>query len=334
MSNQYSGHGSKDIVVEKMSSEELQFIASLPEIANTSTSDEEFISRCQTRLVRTFGYKQLATWHKGTDRLITLSGFQSNYPTTRELLNTWLDQNMNRIDESLQTDKVIMYSDSEYNYALIPHRKRHSVFGISMLKKSLSEKILESEIKLIQIYGNQYAVVFENSKLQEGSTVDALTKLFNAKFFHNRIVSELLIAEQTESPLSLLLFDIDHFKKFNDTYGHTTGDLVLNQVAGVVKKVCRSSDIVCRYGGEEFAVILIDTDTTGAKIVAEKIRKAVETYILDPQRAEIKVTISIGIATFPEHASDKDSLINHTDQALYSAKKSGRNCSKTYSDKN
>jgi diguanylate cyclase (GGDEF)-like protein len=319
--------------INRFDSADIQFIAALPEMANTSSSAEEFISRSQTRLIRSLGFNQIATWHLAGNMELLLSGAQAKHRTTKDEIQNWISENKTLVDECLQNESVQYFSKENSNFILVPHRKRNTLFGMSLVEKSNSEKFTDSEIRLLQIYGHQFAVSFENAKLQEGSTHDNLTKLYNAKFFHNRITSELLIADQTESPLSLLLFDIDHFKKFNDTYGHATGDLVLEKVASTVQKVCRGSDIVCRYGGEEFAIILVDTNSPGGKIVAEKIRNAVESLILDPTRPEIKVTISVGVAAFPNHASNKDSLINCADEAMYDCKKAGRNCSQIYSKK-
>ncbi len=129
------------------------------------------------------------------------------------------------------------------------------------------------------------------------------------------------------------MFDIDHFKKFNDTYGHQQGDIVLMEVAKLIKQTIRETvDIPARYGGEEFTIILPETDAAGAHLVAERLRKTVEAYDFPGQEQSLKVTISLGVATFPDHASVKSVLIKKADQALYACKDNGRNCSLIYND--
>lgn len=132
--------------------------------------------------------------------------------------------------------------------------------------------------------------------------------------------------------VSFLLFDIDHFKKINDTFGHATGDVVLQNVAEVLRENLRVGDIVARWGGEEFVAILLGAHEKEAKNKAEEIRKKVEAMTFEDPK-DLKVTISIGIAEFEEGKSFED-MVNHADEALYKAKNSGRNCVITYSELN
>ncbi len=129
------------------------------------------------------------------------------------------------------------------------------------------------------------------------------------------------------SEFVLILFDIDHFKKFNDTYEHQTGDLVLSHTARILKGALRSVDLAARYGGEEFAVILPESDVASGLALAERIRQAVEAFDFPGQGQALKVTISLGIAGYPTHAEEKMDLIRKADVALYQSKKRGRNTS-------
>jgi diguanylate cyclase (GGDEF)-like protein len=124
---------------------------------------------------------------------------------------------------------------------------------------------------------------------------------------------------------SLLMLDIDHFKNCNDRYGHLVGDAVLKEVAKGIKDSVRLIDLVGRYGGEEFLIVLIETDKKQGEIVAERIRKFIEDKSIKVYDEELKVTVSIGISTFPFDSKEVKSLINKADKALYSAKESGRN---------
>lgn len=159
-----------------------------------------------------------------------------------------------------------------------------------------------------------------NRQLSEMATTDALTGLNNRRMFDHSLQLELAIVERRETPLSLLVLDVDHFKRINDTHGHEVGDTVLVAIAQVLSGCARVIDIVARVGGEEFAVILPNTDTPGALEVAERMRTAVAqaTWLAQP------ATISIGVATL-QPAEDASSLYARADAALYAAKAAGRN---------
>jgi len=122
------------------------------------------------------------------------------------------------------------------------------------------------------------------------------------------------------------MIDIDHFKRFNDTYGHQAGDEVLKQVARVIRRNVRAVDIAARYGGEEFVVIFPETDADKAMIAAEKIRRQVEELEVPYENRMLRVTVSLGVSAFPRHAGVKEALIKSADAALYVSKRAGRNC--------
>jgi diguanylate cyclase (GGDEF)-like protein len=155
---------------------------------------------------------------------------------------------------------------------------------------------------------------------------DGLTGLYNHRYFHEKLSQDFLRAKRYHEYLSCILFDIDHFKKFNDTYGHQTGDVVLKALASVIERSTRESDVAARYGGEEFAIVLYHTDRRAAYEAAERLRQAVESNEVEDNGNVLRVTISLGIATFPhEKIHDSKELIEYADQALYKAKENGRN---------
>lgn len=166
-----------------------------------------------------------------------------------------------------------------------------------------------------------------NNRLNSLVYIDALTDLYNHRYFHESLNNELLRAQRYNSVISLIIFDIDHFKKVNDSYGHPAGDKVLSNIATTIKNTVRPSDIVARYGGEEFAVILPETDFTGVKVFAARLRRCVEGVTTQAGNHQIKVTISVGGTTFypDKHICDKNLLFKIADQALYMAKETGRN---------
>jgi diguanylate cyclase (GGDEF)-like protein/PAS domain S-box-containing protein len=163
-------------------------------------------------------------------------------------------------------------------------------------------------------------------KLRDQSLRDPLTGLFNRRFFEESLDRELRRATRKKSSLALLFIDIDHFKKFNDSFGHDAGDMVLQEVAEVFREHFRSEDVVCRFGGEEFAVLLPDSGSTDAYRRAEELRAKVESRRLEFRgRSLDRVTISIGIADVPEHAATPEELLRAADQSLYFSKRTGRN---------
>jgi diguanylate cyclase (GGDEF)-like protein len=170
------------------------------------------------------------------------------------------------------------------------------------------------------------AVQEQNRQLKEMANRDGLTGLYNHRYFHEQLSQDFLRAKRYHESLACILLDIDYFKKFNDTYGHQTGDVVLRALANVIQKATRESDLAARYGGEEFAVILYHTDGSAAFEAAERLREMVESNEVKDNGNALRVTISVGIATFPnEKIQDAKDLIEFADQALYKAKDNGRN---------
>ena len=158
------------------------------------------------------------------------------------------------------------------------------------------------------------------------ATIDGLTELYNHRYFQETLKSQIEISKRYGQPFSLIIVDIDFFKKFNDSYGHQAGDAVLKQVAQTLKKNSRTTDFVCRYGGEEMSIILPNTTAEEALFSANRMNKAVAEKDFHLNATETgKVTISVGVATFPENAETAQELIEHADKGLYYAKEHGRN---------
>ncbi len=166
-----------------------------------------------------------------------------------------------------------------------------------------------------------------NEKLRQLALKDGLTGLYNHRYFQEALDRELSRAKRYGHPLSLIMIDIDHFKRFNDTYGHQQGDTVLKRISQIISSSLRDSDIAARYGGEEFAVILPQTDLKGATACAERLRQRVETERIELNGKPVQVTISLGVSsTCPSrNCITKGQFIEITDRALYHSKKNGRN---------
>jgi diguanylate cyclase (GGDEF)-like protein len=188
------------------------------------------------------------------------------------------------------------------------------------------ETFTEDDVPLIVSLANQAATSIENARLYELATVDGLTKLYIRRHFEQRLHEELRRAERYGTVLSLMMMDIDHFKKFNDTYGHQTGDEVIKLVARTIKQSVREEDIAARYGGEEMLVLMPETDVEGAHRMAERVREAIlDVDLPGPNGETLHVAVSVGVATWPLHAHDAESLIEVADKALYQSKQAGRN---------
>ena len=185
------------------------------------------------------------------------------------------------------------------------------------------------ELRMLEVIAIQAAQAVLRAQLFEAmekmATTDGLTGLFNHRTFQGRFDEQLATARRYSRKLSFILTDIDHFKSVNDTYGHPMGDQVLKGVARILKEQARDTDIVARYGGEEFAIIMPETDVKGAHIIAERIRERIEKEVFQTDQGPLKVTLSLGIATFPDVAAEKHQLIDLADQCLYFAKRHGRN---------
>jgi two-component system cell cycle response regulator len=201
--------------------------------------------------------------------------------------------------------------------------------GTVVLAARAPRRFTKDKRELLGVIANQVAVSAKNAEMyramEEMATTDGLTGLVNHRTFQERFADLLSRAERHGQPLSLLLTDIDHFKKVNDTYGHPVGDQVLRAVAALCRAQVRKIDIAARYGGEEFAVVLDGTTRDGALLLAERIRKEVSAQQFTSDKGPFSCTLSLGVASFPEDGREPKVLIAHADQALYHAKHNGRN---------
>jgi diguanylate cyclase (GGDEF)-like protein len=203
--------------------------------------------------------------------------------------------------------------------------------GALCLVSETPEPLSPYQVELLQVLAQLLSAALQRALLQERlrllASTDGLTGLLNHRHFQERFQEELKRLRRYPSGLCLLLMDIDHFKKVNDTYGHPVGDMVLRGVAGVLRGVLRETDVPARYGGEEFAALLLDSTKEEGLAVAERLRKAIEksSFHLQGRRQPLKVTVSIGLASWPQDGPSREALIRAADAALYRAKREGRN---------
>ena len=203
------------------------------------------------------------------------------------------------------------------------------LFGLIRTAEESEARYEELELRMLSLQRENLDLVVKNRRLSEVSSRDALTGLYNRWFVVEKIDSEMNRALRHGSPMSLLMLDVDHFKRVNDTWGHPAGDQVLQGIGKLLRESCRVYDVPGRYGGEEFCIVLPETQLGGTTIVAERIRRRLESTELPCGDTSIVVTASIGIASFDAPGAGEmltpSDLIERADRALYSAKTRGRN---------
>ena len=214
--------------------------------------------------------------------------------------------------------------------AIVPIMRRGRVLGALVLESDEvnyfgSEAPYQLSV-LLAVAAGSLELAWSYGEVDRRSRTDALTGLFNRAHFGEQLQEKLDSADRYNQPVSLVMVDIDHFKRVNDTYGHEAGDAVLRRVAGLIQEEVRSTDVCVRYGGEEIALLLAQTPQSAAKELAERLRDRIASTVAFHKGATIPVTASFGVATYPESVRVRDQLFPQADAALYRAKAEGRNC--------
>ncbi len=245
------------------------------------------------------------------------------------------------IDEILRKANVEVAQAAEYfglkidGTASIPELLQEANIKLSLLNMSyeqMNRELVQAKLTLEKLTGE----LEEKNRYLEGiANLDGLTEIYNHRYFQEFLDKEISRSQRRETELSLVLADIDYFKKFNDFHGHQAGDHVLREVAALCGSLIREYDLLARYGGEEFVFVLPETDPQEALVVAEKIRAAIEQQHFEYQGEDCRVTMSFGVAGFlqADKSINKTELIERADKALYSAKKKGRNRVEEYVEK-
>lgn len=211
----------------------------------------------------------------------------------------------------------------------IGDKEKHLIIETCCLElKDKEEKVIQILIKdQTELVELQRSLEEKNKELSLISITDKLTDLYNRRYFDDTLEKEIGRTQRSGSSMSLIIFDVDKFKVFNDTNGHSAGDSLLTELAKVIKGNIRGSDVACRYGGEEFTIICPDTTPEQAYILAERIRYAVKNHpFLHREKQPFGfVSVSIGIANYPGHTTNSKKLLEMADSALYLSKENGRN---------
>lgn len=238
---------------------------------------------------------------------------------------------INNLPENRRFKPTEGIDDDVYSLICAPFKGRGQVIGLINTYRLGGEVFNESSYELLMSTANQIGMALENARLFEKAKIlaitDGMTSLYNYRYFTERLNEEFERAKRYKRDISLIMADMDYFKKYNDAHGHPKGDMLLKDFSEILKKVFRDSDIIARYGGEEFVIILIETAVDVAVEVAEKLRIAVESsnfYGRETQPGG-RVTISLGVASYTDEIKSADDLVKIADNALYRAKEEGRN---------
>ncbi|MBI9104158.1 MAG: sensor domain-containing diguanylate cyclase [Spirochaetales bacterium] len=241
-----------------------------------------------------------------------------------------------RVCKSVFTFGNIIYLSQKIHSHLFPfkvigsHSSSFEFMQQSCNISPLKDEDGKIEFLVISIQDVTESVVIER-RLRNLNSTDGLTGAYNRRYFEARIKEEFFRLKRYELTLSLLMFDIDNFKKINDTYGHQFGDYVLKKISMEILELIRDVDILIRFGGDEFICFLPETNIMGAYTLGERIRKTIEKTCFSDDDKEASVSISIGTAEVLKSMTEPEQLIEAADQALYTAKNAGRNCTKKYS---
>lgn len=256
------------------------------------------------------------------------------YEITKEICKTFDEGTIfnsfrEQVDKHIHM-KECLWLKGEADLARYPH---HLTVPLYINKNPVgwlvADDIEESKKETFQILSQQFflgvrrALLYQ--KLQELAITDALTGVFTRRHYLERLKEEIEYSSRFNYQFAVLMLDVDHFKEYNDHYGHLVGDALLREISKIIKDSLRQIDLVGRYGGEEFSIILTQTERGGAHYAAERIRQSIEEKTVCVYDEELKLTVSIGMAFFPDDARDPAALIEKADIALYEAKTSGRN---------
>jgi diguanylate cyclase (GGDEF)-like protein len=228
-------------------------------------------------------------------------------------------------------EKLIIGGDRSKRLLELPLISHGKVLGLLQIEPQQNQEIGEKDRKNFTILANSTAIAIDNAllhmKMQELTVIDELTGLYNYRYFRLKLTDEIRRADRYHQPLSILMIDVDHFKKINDSQGHQTGNIILQEIVSIIKHSVRDVDIVSRYGGEEFMVLLPQTAIKHALSIAERMRAYVEkSFFTNSQgQRDIRATVSIGAVIYPDGVASAEQLLIKVDQAMYQAKNSGRN---------
>ena len=257
---------------------------------------------------------------------------QMSIPRPEGLTRTVATQKQVMIVEDMHTHPLFIRAPKPRTGSIIgiPLKFNDTIVGVMNLSKTTRGGFSASELRLLGLLADQAAVAISNASLHQTVSrqaySDMVTGLPNRRALDERLEEEVIKARRTGNTFAVIMLDVDGFKAVNDTHGHLSGSRMLVEVARVLRSCVRDDDVLVRYGGDEYVVLLVGIDSGGGLKVAERIRRAVEDHrFLSREGARVRVTASIGLASYPEHAQDKSEILDLADRAMYRGKRSSRN---------
>jgi diguanylate cyclase (GGDEF)-like protein len=226
-------------------------------------------------------------------------------------------------------DPVVLEQEGLHSLTSVPIMAKDNIMGVMCVGSYNHRDFIERDVRLLVTIANQIGMAIDNAQLYEKtveiSFVDELTGLYNRRYLMEQIERDFTRASRQRSPLSLMMIDMDGLKAINDRYGHNEGSGFLKQLGKIIKTNTRASDVAARLGGDEFVLLAPETDVEEAREVGERLLSETRQYRKQIEGWEVGLSISIGIATYPTHASDVEDILKKADEALYEAKRAGKN---------
>ncbi|RJP26661.1 MAG: diguanylate cyclase [Actinobacteria bacterium] len=342
---------SEDYVIDKITDlldRKLYETTILNDIASLSGSLQDFpetVNSVFEILEKLFNYNEGSLLFLAEQELY----LYANHSCSRETLEELAEETMRtaigyawQVSDASLIERVILNEDRvdgtspekqpKPAYVHIPLTAHKTVIGVLVVSGPPTPAFRRDAPVILNLVSNELTMILDNARLYEGAKrmaiTDGLTKIYNHRFFQELFEKEFKRASRYNTTFSLIMLDIDLFKRLNDTYGHLYGDEILKDMASLVKGCLRTMDILARYGGEEFAILLPETDLEDAVLTADRIRMAVENHDFPPSKGKaVGVTVSQGVTSFPSSGIEKRSdIVAKADAALYEAKEAGRNC--------
>jgi len=312
---------------------------------STSVEIKEIVEAAGNNLPNLFDFSSFGVFWK-EDLLLFLFEEESCPPSfSQEVVKNMINVFSILGEESVDANRITLRVDKRElrakqrmvspkatlkSHLTLPLAVEGEILGCLSLNSDEPNAFDAQDLQFLSVIGYQMAASLKHfqrfSSVKNMATYDTLTGLYNRRYFEERLGVEAEKSFYSGVPLSLVMVDIDHFKKVNDTFGHTEGDQILCKISSLLKNSVRRKDTVARYGGEEFMLILPEAGLEQSFVIAERIRQSVEKTLFEVERAQVNLTLSMGISNFPSHrVKSKEELIKMADQALYDAKRGGRN---------
>jgi diguanylate cyclase (GGDEF)-like protein len=312
---------------------------------STSVEIQEIVESAGTNLPNLFDFSSFGVFWK-EELLLFLYQEESCPPSfTQAVVNNMIKVISVLGEESVDADRIVLHTEKRRlrpkqmimdpkaalkSYLTLPLVVEGEILGCISLNSDQPNAFDAQDLQFFSVIGYQMAATLRHfqrfSSVKNMAIYDTLTGLHNRRYFEERLEVETQKCFGSNIPLTLVMVDIDFFKKVNDTFGHTEGDQVLCKVASLLKTSVRKKDTIARYGGEEFILILPEARLEESFVIAERIRRLVENTLFDVGKAQVNLTLSMGISNFPSHrVKSKEELTEMADQALYDAKRGGRN---------